>query len=552
MTLGTVDVLKNGTWNKVKYEGSIEELQVINILTNASLPVYATGDSNFNSHMEQQGKPFKQTTDGLKFYELVSESYESIDFWLKEAVVSQKLEVDQYGINKIYADKPQGVLIPATSFKESEFTRHYASGKPDENSYECEYKDSNKLENEEVTFYCQINGFKKDTDTMSIKLLGNKHSDGSKDKWLIFQLMTDGKNADNFQIEDPHPTNHDNHQTSAFAIGESIVGKVVGFKAVTYIDEAGKRHAETWLDFPTDFNSPANKWRKYIDIKDVESLKHGFLNATNGGALLRIDGTKKGDMPTTKFMSIREIIPQLATGTHETHETHETDSQQLLYESNRDGKWNDGQARVVKAADGDINPNGKGLEMHASGNPQLEIDGKGTATLVCQPGHGRAYVFVKNYNGILEEEVMFDANVENHTIQTRSRHQEGGAGPNRFGGLSAKISPVDVGLKIEKFHNEHLADTEKNLEKKLELGKWYKVRYTFNDTADGKGIFQKLELDYNDGAGFKEVISQTTTSGIEPYFQDKASFEKNSYFWLRMNNTKPGRLGFRNLKLTKL
>ena len=33
------------------------------------------------------------------------------------------------------------------------------------------------------------------------------------------------------------------------------------------------------------------------------------------GALLRIDGTKKGDMPTTKFMSIREIIPQLATGT---------------------------------------------------------------------------------------------------------------------------------------------------------------------------------------------------------------------------------------------
>jgi hypothetical protein len=190
--------------------------------------------------------------------------------------------------------------------------------------------------------------------------------------------------------------------------------------------------------------------------------------------------------------------------------------------------------------------------MHASGDPQLNIDGKGVAVLECKPGHGRAYVFVKNYNGILEEEVMFDANVENHTIQTRSRHQEGGEGPNRFGGLSSKVSPVDVGLKIERFHNEHLADTEKNLEKKLELGKWYKVRYTFNDTADGKGIFQKLELDYNDGAGFKEVISQTTTSGIEPYFQDKASFEKNSYFWLRMNNTKPGRLGFRNIKLTKL
>ena len=279
-----VDVLKNGTWKNLKYQGSIEELQVINISTNASLPVYATGDSNFNSDMEQQGKPSKQTTSGLKFYELFNESYESIHFWIKEAVSTQKLEVDQYGINKIYADKPQGVLIPATSFKEEEFTRNYASGKPSENSYECEYKDSNKLENEEVTFYCQINGFKKDTDTMSIKLLGNKHSDGSKDKWLIFQLMTDGSNSDNFQIEDPHPTNHDNHQTTAFTIGVSIVGKVVGFKAITYIDEAGKRHAETWLDFPTDFNNPANNWRKYIDIKDVKSLDHGFLNATNGGA----------------------------------------------------------------------------------------------------------------------------------------------------------------------------------------------------------------------------------------------------------------------------
>ena len=73
-----------------------------------------------------------------------------------------------------------------------------------------------------MTFHCQINGFKKDTDTMSIKLLGNKHSDGSKDKRSIFQLMTDGSNADNFQIEDPHPNNHDNHQTTAFTIGESI------------------------------------------------------------------------------------------------------------------------------------------------------------------------------------------------------------------------------------------------------------------------------------------------------------------------------------------
>ena len=110
-------------------------------------------------------------------------------------------EKNQYGINKIYADKGNGVLIPSTAFSESEFTRNYASGKPSENSYECEYKDSNKLENEEVTFYTQINGFKNEPDTMSVKLLGNKHSDGSKDKWLIFELMTDGSDNKTFEIE---------------------------------------------------------------------------------------------------------------------------------------------------------------------------------------------------------------------------------------------------------------------------------------------------------------------------------------------------------------
>jgi len=211
------------------------------------------------------------------------------------------------------------------------------------------------------------------------------------------------------------------------------------------------------------------------------------------------------------------------------------------------GNWNNGQGRIVTGKDGDISPDGKGLEMHASGKPQLEIGGQGSAILNCQPGHGRAYIFAKNYSGVLQEEIAFDGNVENHTIQVRSRHQEGGAGPNRFGGISFKVSPVDVGVKIERFHNEHLADKEVALQKKLVIGQWYKVRCTYNDTDDGKGIYQKLELDY--GSGFEKVIEQTTTTGIEPYFMDKASFQQNSYFWLRMNNTKAAKLGIRNVRL---
>lgn len=475
-------------------------------------------------------------------------------------------EKDLNGITKIYADKVSGLWVGSDHFKEEEFTRNYASGKPSENSYECEYKDSNKLENEEVTFYTQINGFKKEPDTLSIKLLGNKHSDGSKDKWLIHQVDTDGNSADNFQIEDPHPNNTDNHQKTLFEIGESIIGKPIGVKAITYILD-GKRHAETWLSFPEDLTTPKNNWRKYIDIKDVvKDCKKGFLNATNGGALLRIDGTKKGSLPTTKFMSIREIVPELATGTGtgtggpiidpnptpEPPPVTEPPKAGQVYDSNKEGAWNNGLARTVDKSDGDITANGKGLEMHASGNPKLEIDGKGTATLVCEPGHGRAYVFVRNYNGVLEEEIMFDANVENHTIQMRSRHNEAPDNHaddtywegNNFGGLSAKVSPVDVGLKIEKYHNVHIADQEKQLPTKLELNKWHKIKYTFNDSSDGKGIYQSLEVNG------QKVIEQTTTKELEPFMFDKAKFLENSYLWLRMNNTKTAKLGIKNVKVT--
>ena len=53
-----VDLLKNGAWKNLKYQGSIADLQVINVSTNASLPVYATGDSDLKSEYGQAGKAF--------------------------------------------------------------------------------------------------------------------------------------------------------------------------------------------------------------------------------------------------------------------------------------------------------------------------------------------------------------------------------------------------------------------------------------------------------------------------------------------------------------
>ena len=375
-----------------------------------------------------------------------------------------------------------------------------------------------------------------------------------------------------------------------FNIDKTIVGQVVGFKAITYIAEDGKRHAETWLDFPTSFEAPANNWRKYINIDDVASLDHGFLNATNGGALLRIDGTKKGDMPTTKYMSIREIVGSGSTpppqpcpqGQHRDPTTgqcvpdvvvhtcptgqHWDDVQQkcvddvvtppvtgtVIYDSNVQGKWNNGNARTITGMDPDcpkVFTGAGGLEMHASGNPQLVIDGKGYGELQCQPGHGRFYVDVCNYNSVLEYEVNFlDGSVENNTLNLRSRHQEGEPPANRMGGIQAKLDLKAYDFKTEIYHNVHENSSgDKALPRPLELNKWYKVKYTVKDA--GTSIYQGMELDY--GNGYEKVGEQTINNPNKVYME-KDKILARSYFWIRMNNSKNAKLGIRNVKLTAI
>mgnify|MGYP003575358697 CR=1 FL=1 len=225
--------------------------------------------------------------------------------------------LDKYGILKVYRDKPNGVQIFADEFKEDNFWRNYKSG-GGEWSYENEHKSKRvDVQDIEATFAVKINDFKKEEDTLSIKLLGDDHSDGSSDKWLIFQVSTLGKPGKNFQIEDPHPKNHDNHQKTLFDLGEGIVGKWIIVKAITFKTADGQdRKAETWINFPVDdINNVDNtRWKKYIDIESVKSLSHGFVDATGNNVLLRIDGvTKDGKMPEVKYQSFREILPVLNT-----------------------------------------------------------------------------------------------------------------------------------------------------------------------------------------------------------------------------------------------
>lgn len=217
-------------------------------------------------------------------------------------------EKDSFGILKIYADKVGGGRTE-TSFKPEMKMRNYASGKKSEMSFESNNTASEAISNQEVTFYLHINQFKPETDTISIKTLGPRHQDGKGKSWYIHEIMTDGSNKMNFQLESPHPKNHDYHQNQLFVIGQSIVGQWIGIKCTNFLINGGNdRHIETWIDFPVpDINNPPNNWRKYIRINSISNFKEKFLKPTGKLTTLRIDGVINDSQPDVKYQSVREV-----------------------------------------------------------------------------------------------------------------------------------------------------------------------------------------------------------------------------------------------------
>ena len=224
----------------------------------------------------------------------------------------------------------------------------------------------------------------------------------------------------------------------------------------------------------------------------------------------------------------------------------------VLYDSNRDGKWDNGKKRTVVKSEGDIKANGKGLYMAASGSPQLEIQGDGEAWLVTKPGFGRFYVAANNYNARLEFEFNIMAgSVDNLSTKCRSRHQMGGACENRFGGLGTHVALDEVGFKAEKCHNvqDQPDSQDAKLKKKLELNKWYKSKYEYKDAADGKSIEYVRWLDYNDGNGWVKVL-EGSHKHPQKFYMDKSLYAKQSEFWTRLNGS--GKVAIKNMRLTAL
>lgn len=229
---------------------------------------------------------------------------------------------------------------------------------------------------------------------------------------------------------------------------------------------------------------------------------------------------------------------------------------EVLYSSNTDGYWKDGQVMTVTTFDSRfLKPfgNWKGLEMHGSGNPMLKLDGKGIGTLEADKGHGRFYIDSVNYKAITEYELRFnDDNIDNHTCQTQSRHQEVDPPENRFGGIRHMIDRKknECSLKIEKFHNEYINVPEVTLPKSIALGQWVNVRLTDIPNQSEKSISVKMEIDY-DGNGYLKC-AEHVFKNLESYMVDEAKYQKLSYTWFRVDNETTGSISIRNIEQTAI
>jgi|SRR6187431_101312 len=179
----------------------------------------------------------------------------------------------------------------------------------------------------------------------------------------------------------------------------------------------------------------------------------------------------------------------------------------LLWSSNIDGKWGDGVKRTITVNEGGQKPNDKSIFVAASGDPVLEVIGDGTARL--KSGSG---------------------GVDNLSIRLRSRHQ--GECNNvslepakRFGGHGWAVDKNGgVGFKTEDYHNVHSNSHDFN--SGITIGTtWHHAEFKL------VGAVTTFTLD-------GKFIGNVTC-------QDKGDISllsKNSYMWLRLNNSDHGRI----------
>jgi len=216
----------------------------------------------------------------------------------------QQSGLDPNGQKQIYPSKAGGKFI--TKHDARYFTRHYASGKPDDPTVEMTIDAGTAFEDQECTCVVQMTGMNH-SDTIDWKMRGGVHShdDAKAGTCYDLELMTDGSAEKTLEVESPHPKNHAAHQPQLFKPGDVSKAKF-GWKGICINTKDGKGvHIESWINLtPEDQNG----WKKYIDVTDTGQLykpTSPILKCYGPLATIRIDGIK--GKPTFDKVSMREI-----------------------------------------------------------------------------------------------------------------------------------------------------------------------------------------------------------------------------------------------------
>jgi hypothetical protein len=281
---------------------------------------------------------------------------------------------------------------------------------------------------------------------------------------------------------------------------------------------------------------------KNFRLDDKFKVLLGLGTAIVGAAILIITLSPYGEMlkniisPTTTTTTTTTPLPLPANGT-------------VLWDSNVNGKWNNGRKRTITSAN-EFDPDCKDVEVAAGSSRKFEVFGDGTAKITGD--RARIYVHVKNYNAQMEISYIPNPSLDDTlSLRLRSRHNEPDPHENRFGGYGVAVSLDEAKPGREEYHNKHTSFPDFKLPRKMENGKMYTLRYSVHDTADRKQVEMWLEIDYDNNGNFIEVGRWKDPKPL-PYMLDKALYLKKSYVWVRVNGQHTGEEGPKDVEIKKL
>lgn len=167
-------------------------------------------------------------------------------------------------------------------------TRHYASGKPDDETVE-KNTDNISYDHYQCIYYVTMHGIEHD-DTVSVKYGGTHMGTGWFDHSISFE---DGQTCMGYEPDHPN-TNSCVIEGPSYG---SIIEKRIGICGV-YRKQANL--CELWIN-------PGTGWVKALSSNDIDGFDPG--NDGDDEAQLRIDGFEDGDDPTIDTAIVQEIAP---------------------------------------------------------------------------------------------------------------------------------------------------------------------------------------------------------------------------------------------------